>query len=118
VLSGPTAETIFAEALAALAELLPEAGEGKTETCELELGAADLPALLARWLEELVYLSETSGLVPERVERLQFDDTRLKATVSGRLTAPQTLIKAVTYHRLELAQLADGSWSARVILDV
>lgn len=118
MLAGPTPETIFAEALQALGEVLPEAGRGKTVTRELEVSAADLPALLAAWLEELVYLSEMTGLVPEQLERLRLDDTGLEATVSGRRSAPQTLIKAVTYHRLEMAQAPDGTWSARAVLDV
>lgn len=113
-----SAEAVFGEALAALGEWVPVPAEGEPMRREIELAAPDRPALLADWLEELVYLAESSGFAPEAVERFELKDSRLRATVIGRPCPPQTLIKAVTYHRLELAESADGTWSARVVLDV
>jgi SHS2 domain-containing protein len=68
-------------------------------------------------LEELVYLAETDGFVPKRVVRMQLEGTRLVAVVGGVRSVPQSLIKAVTYHRLEMRR-ANGTRSARVVLDV
>jgi SHS2 domain-containing protein len=114
-------QAVFGEALAALGELL---GERTTEeatreeaTREIAVAAPDRPALLAEWLSELVYLAETEGLVPERLERLELGGMELEATVAGRLAFPPHLVKAVTYHRLDMWE-EDETWRARVILDV
>jgi SHS2 domain-containing protein len=75
-LEAPTREEVFAEAFLALRELLADAGEdegegererergsGEGEIVErrVEAGAPDPPALLAEWLQELVFLVESEG---------------------------------------------------------
>ena len=114
-------EGVFEEALAALAELLRErTSEGLSpEAARREVAAAapDRPALLAEWLSELVYLAETEGLIPETLERLELGSSELEATVAGPLGSPPHLVKAVTYHRLDMRE-EDETWRARVILDV
>jgi SHS2 domain-containing protein len=47
----------------------------------------------------------------------------LLARASGRVFDPSrdraaTIIKAVTYHRLEVAQTPGGAWHARVVFDL
>ena len=110
-------EGVFAEALAAFAELVGDGPVGEPARYEIELEAADQATLLAEWLGELVYLAETQGLVPERVAGFDLEGTRLRATVEGRLGQPPHLVKAVTYHGLELVREGEG-WRARVVLDV
>ena len=44
-------------------------------------------------------------------------DRSLRAVVSGRTGRPSQLVKAVTYHGLELREEADG-FRARIVLDV
>ena len=111
----PTPELVLEDALHAFAELAGPA-TGEPQVHELELEAPDPAALLARWLEELVFLAETEGLVPEEAE-IEFRDTGLRATVRGRTGEPRPLVKAVTYHRLAFAH-EDGVWRGRVVLDV
>ena len=108
---------VMTEALVALGELLSEERGGEAVTHEVSVSAPDLPALLAEWLNELVFLAETDGFIPERVVRMEIADTTLKATVAGQRSVPRSLIKGVTYHRLELEE-AEGEWRARVVLDV
>jgi SHS2 domain-containing protein len=110
-------EAVFTEALVALGDVLSEARGGEPVTHEVRISAPDLPALLAGWMEELVYLAETDGFIPERVAKLELEGTSLVAVVAGERSVPQSLIKAVTYHRLELKR-ANGTWRARVVLDV
>ena len=114
-------EDVFEQAMEALGELLAERSEGGPGTGtmlrEVTVSAPDYATLLAEWLAELAYLAETEGFVPERVERLRLSERALDATVAGRVASPAHLVKAVTYHRLEM--LRDGeTWRARVILDV
>ena len=114
-------EGVFAEALAALAELLGERTREEPSpeeaTRQIAVAAPDRPALLAEWLSELAYLAETEGWVPETLKRLEVRGNELEATVAGPLASPPHLVKAVTYHRLDMWQEGE-TWRARVILDV
>ena len=108
---------VFADAAAALGELLDDGSGGPAERREIVLRSAERATLLADWLEELVFLAETEDFVPERLASLELEETRLQAEVEGRSGAPPHLVKAVTYHGLELVH--DGkNWRARTILDV
>ncbi|HSC02755.1 MAG TPA: archease [Solirubrobacteraceae bacterium] len=107
---------VLEEAVRALAELLGIEGSGDAVRT-VSVGAGDRPALLATWIEELVFLAESEGFVATRLDDLDLQAGRLNATVSGVLDAPPPLVKAVTYHRLEFAPRGDG-YVARVILDV
>jgi SHS2 domain-containing protein len=116
-----TEDEVFAEAMAALGELMVEhmddrAG-GQSARYDVHASAPDRATLLAEWLSELVYLAEAERFVPERVESFQLSDDTVDATVGGVRATPPNLVKAVTYHRLEFAP-HDGSWRATVVLDV
>ena len=103
----------------ALAELLgiTTAPARALETRTLAVAASDRPALLAAWLEELVFLAESEGFIATRLEQLSLARDSLHATVAGELGDPPPLVKAVTYHRLLFEPAADG-YVARVVLDV
>ena len=110
-----SAEAVFAEAAAALGELFGRAeGEPATELVELRDG--DRSSLLVDFLQELVYLSETRGFVPEGAD-VTLDESRLSATVRGHRGETRPLVKAATYHGLSFTE-EDGVWRARVVLDV
>jgi protein archease len=111
----PTEALVFHATMRALAELL-DSPRGEPRTYELEVDAPDRPALLVRWLEELLFLAETQGFLPEDAE-IEASETRLRATVRGRVGEPRPLVKAVTYHGLEFEPEANG-WRAKVVLDV
>jgi SHS2 domain-containing protein len=109
---------VFAESLEALRELLSDAGErGEAARVDVEAEGEDRARLFAAWLEELAFLAETEGFVPEQVDWMTLDDGRVRARVGGVRAAPPHLIKAVTYHRLSFAATGDG-WRATAILDV
>jgi SHS2 domain-containing protein len=131
-IDGPTETAVFELALAAMAELAggnnsqavegvdgERDGEREGERVVREVTAAgsDRAALLAAFLEELVYLLETDDLVPERAEHLKLAGNSLTATVRGHRGRPRHLIKGVTYHELMFAP-ADHGFVARVVLDV
>jgi SHS2 domain-containing protein len=115
-IEAPSEQAVFAEALAAFAELVDDAG-GKAMTKEVELKADDDAMLLVEWLSELVYLAEVDRFVPARIKTLKLADGGLTATVEGHRSRPRQLVKAVTLHRLELHEDKNG-WHARVVLDV
>jgi SHS2 domain-containing protein len=107
---------VFAEALAAYREL--GGGEGEEEAvAEIGLNGVDRADLLAQWLDELVYLADTRGFIPERILDVEVWPDALRATVAGRVGSPSPLVKAVTYHGLGFT--FDGTrWHAQVVLDV
>ena len=110
---------IFVQAVHALRELLeddePAAGARAERTVEAE--ATDRGALLAEWLAELVFLAETEGLVPDEARNLVVGEDTVTAVIVGRLAEPRHLVKAVTYHDLELHRDREG-WRGNVVLDV
>jgi protein archease len=112
-----TPEQVFEEALAAFAELVRNGDEGDPAAHDLWLTAPDRAALLARWLEELIFLAETEQFVPQRVASLDVGSQELRARVEGVLGSPRPLVKAVTYHGLDFAR-RKGSWRGRLVLDV
>jgi SHS2 domain-containing protein len=116
-LEAESPEALFAEALAAFAELVAANESGDPVEHEITADARDDATLLAEWLGELVFLAETADFVPERVERLQLAGNHLSARVAGRRGRPAHLVKAVTYHGLELARHGEA-WRAKVVLDV
>jgi len=110
---------VFLQAVHALRELLddeePAGGSRAERTVEAE--ATDRGALLAEWLAELVFLAEADGLVPDDVRDLVVGEDTVTGVVVGRIDEPRHLIKAVTYHDLELRRDRDG-WRGNVVLDV
>lgn len=115
-LEAQTAEDVFAEAAAALAELLG-AGDEPAGTRTIEATAADRAALLAAFVEELVFLAESERLVPAAVRRVELTDGGVRAEVDVARGDPPHLVKAVTYHRLAFEPHGDG-YRARAVLDV
>jgi SHS2 domain-containing protein len=116
-IEAPSEEVVFAEALAAFAELVGE-GSGRSVSRDLDVEADDRAMLLVEWLSELVYLCEVEQFVPERISSLELGDGGLRATVEGHRGRPRHLVKAVTLHRLELRPDDNVGWRARVVLDV
>ena len=108
---------VLDEALRALAELLGVDRTRGDETRWVAVEASDRPALLAAWIEELVFLAETEGFVATRIESIDVSERSVRATVAGVLGEPPPLVKAVTYHRLAFEPAGDG-YLARVVLDV
>ena len=83
----------------------------------------DYEGLLVDWLSEFVYLFDAEHLLFRRYEVDAVTAEGLRATAWGEPVNVArhilgTAIKAVTYHALEVRQLDDGTWQARVILDV
>lgn len=118
-IDAPSRTEVFREAVLALAELL--AGDGVADaaplTRELAVSAADDPALLAAWIDEVVFVAESEALVPRRAERVETGVTEVRGTVTFARGAPPHLVKGVTYHDLVLARKGER-WRGRVVLDV
>jgi SHS2 domain-containing protein len=128
-IDAPSREALFAEAAIALADTLtPIVGVGGTVERVLELEAADDELLLVDFLNEILFLFETEGLVfAGAAVRLEgggeaSSPVRLRATLRGEeydeAKHPlRSLIKAVTYHGLSVRRQGER-FAGRVLFDL
>lgn len=119
---GATPEEAFAGVAEGLATLLGAwfPGEGTDQRVHVE--GEDLESLLAAWVDELLYLHEVHDVVfggfdVERVSERTLD-ARVRAAPRGERELEGIGVKAATYHQLEVGRDGDGSWFARIYLDV
>jgi SHS2 domain-containing protein len=115
-LESASAEGVLLEAMRAFADVVGGGGDGEELERPVTLSASDLPALLAAWLDELLFLADTEQLVPEEAA-IRVDGTALAGVLRGRRGEPRPLVKAVTLHRLRFRP-ENGAWRGRVVLDV
>ena len=78
--------------------------------------------MLVDLLADLLYISEVEDVVPCDFRVTTLEPTEVGMEVGVAAATPEMLvgppIKAVTYHGLEVEELADGRWRARVVFDV
>ncbi len=116
---GATPEALFACTAHSLFALMGGAPGNPTEWRRLELVADDTESLLVAWLNELLYLNERSGEVLADVRVVAWTPSSIIADIlcAPPRTPPQTMIKAVTYHRLRIVEQPTG-WLADYYVDV
>lgn len=115
-LRAPSREDVLALVTEALAELVGVQGQPSV-AWDVDVEAADAPALLAAWVDELVFRAEVDGLVALRVSDVILEEGRARGRVEGVRSPVPHLVKGATYHRLALEPDEDG-WTARIVLDV
>ncbi len=85
---------------------------------DVEVQGFDRETLLVNWLNELLYLQEKHGETYSEFNIGEISETRLRARIRGRRSPAATrMIKAVTFHGLEIKRTAQG-WEATVVVDV
>ncbi len=85
----------------------------------ITIRAPDAETLLVDWLNELLYLYETTGEICTAARISNWHPTELTATITsapGDL-APVLHIKAVTYHDLAVEE-QNGAWMVQVYFDI
>lgn len=93
------------------------------ETREVTVAAPDRERLLVAWLAELLFLTESEGLVFSTFQvEVEPETITLRALAHGEPLDPARHdpaydVKAITYHDLEVAEGPEG-WRCRVIVDV
>ena len=85
---------------------------------ELSLDAVDAESLLVAFLEELLYLSESEGLIFDQFEFMNISETQIHAMMEGKaLRSQDKEIKAVTFHNLEIRRSERGL-EVEIVFDV
>jgi SHS2 domain-containing protein len=119
---------------AGLAEMFGQAAAGLTsimvdlstvrplETRTVALSGSDIPHLMVRWLEEVLYLFDGEGFVGKEFSISSISHTEMKAELRGEPFSPATHrtllgVKAVTYHQLAIREGSDGA-VARIFFDI
>jgi len=122
LVTAPTLEGLFETSAFALAEIITSVGSVSCRTVrQFHLEEDEVEIMLVSWLQELLYLLETEGLVFGRFQ-VNLRDSLLEASAWGEPFDPdihtvKTEIKAVTYHQLEVVK-TDRGWQAQVIFDI
>ncbi|HEV3474652.1 MAG TPA: archease [Actinomycetota bacterium] len=121
-LTGSSPGEVFEAAGEGVATLLGAWFPGGGKEHLVETIAVDREALLAGWIDDLLYIHEAEDVVFCGFEVEVPDEVRLSARV---LIAPRddrelegVGIKAATYHRLRFEQRSDGIWLAEIYVDV
>jgi SHS2 domain-containing protein len=112
----PSENGVLADAADAFGRYVELDRDGEPARHELDLEAPDRGSLLVALLEELIFLADTEGFVPDRCE-LCVDGDRLSGVLDGRRTRIDPIVKAATYHGLRFERNGDV-WDARIVFDV
>jgi len=92
--------------------------EGPRVKREVSLDAYDAESLLVAFLEELLYLSESEGLIFDDFSQLTIEDLKLSGIMEGgALRSIEKEIKAVTFHNLEIRESERGL-EVEIVFDV
>lgn len=108
--TAPDLPTAFSEAGIALFGIMTDISKfGSQESVGISSSGHDLESLLYSWLEELIYIFDTSGLVLTRIDVGEFstDPPVIRAVGHGEVFDPSlhgggTEVKAITYHMMEI----------------
>ena len=120
---GESRSQLFEQAAHALTFILTEPETIRLkETRKITLEAKTDEELLITWLNELVYLFETKGLLFKTYDVLSVHAHHLEALAQGESYVEgrhpiKTTVKAATYHQLKIEN-HQGVWTAQVIFDL
>ncbi len=124
ILRAPSLTELFRQAAHGFYAVLLEnpAAVSARDVQEITLEEDDVETLLVSWLTELNYHFSVLGNLYREYE-LEISGTQLKAGLSGNKFDPERHqllreIKAITFHQLEVRQIEDQNWTARVIFDI
>ena len=120
---GATRPRLFEHAAAALLAIAAAPARVTPASAHtLRVEGEDLASLLVNFLSEVLYLFDAGRLAVARVHVQRVTPTALSATLVGERRSARRhpwrlIVKAVTYHRLEVKGRS-GRWTARVYLDI
>jgi SHS2 domain-containing protein len=119
---GSDLQELFANAAAALTELLGTGSEIRIEKeMDVTLESPGLEELMVDWLREILYYNQVSGWILAQISLEQLSHTTLKARLSFGVRRdeepPDTEIKAVTYHGISVEK-TDLGYCSRILFDI
>jgi SHS2 domain-containing protein len=131
VARGRTLEEAFEQAAIGVYEVITDTSKVEPkEERRIEDSGVDLYQLLYRWIEDLLYYTDSEQLVfskfkVERIEKVGEGDEaeyKIVARAWGERMDPQkhpqrTIVKAMTYSMMEIVK-EDGCWRVQFVVDI
>lgn len=119
---GESEEDVLLAGAEGVVDIMTEGGqvEARAER-RLAIDAVDPQDRLVQWLNEIVFAAVHDGFLVGSADIALAGTTGLSAILRGEPGAGGRVVaelKSATYHDLELARQPDGSWRARVVIDV
>ena len=120
---GTSKKELFIHALRGMYSLITDLGSFREQrSLEVSLESDSVEDLLIAWLNEMVFLFDTTGFIGRQIELIDFSEHRIHAVLSGEDFDPgrhegKLLIKAATYHKLRLERV-HGVWEADIVFDI
>ncbi|MHB9108440.1 MAG: archease [Armatimonadota bacterium] len=116
--TGEDLPALFANAAAALFDLMAEPPAAVDRQHEVVVESIDLEGLLVDWLNKLIFMHEVNDETYTRFEITALSPEELRATVRGGATTRKLkTVKAATFHELTVAETEIGA-QAQIIFDV
>lgn len=120
---GSTLAELVETAGAALAGMILDTSRVKArQTVRIEVRGAGFPETLVNWLNEVLYQVDARGLALSDFRVAVVSDDEIQATAGAEPRdhlrhPPRLVVKAVTYHQLDVRETGDG-WQADIYLDI
>jgi len=124
--TGASLEETFAQAALGMTAIITDASISASQSVAIRCQAPDAEILLIDWLNALVFEMATGGKLFGRFdvhiepagEGLILHATAWGERVDPEKHQPAVEIKGATYTALSVTERADGSWTARCVVDV
>lgn len=122
---GDTCEEAFEAAALAVTEVMTNSTtlEPKISN-KIEIFSYDLPSLFYKWIEALLILKDDKNLVFREFHvKLNEQEMRLEAHLKGEEFDPtrheqRTVVKAMTYHEMEIDKEPSGKCLIKFVVDI
>ena len=119
---GKTLAEAFRNAASAMMSLIvDESGLKGDEVRHITVEGFDDHSLLYNFLEEIVFLIDTEGVIAKEAVSLEIGEGMLVAGISGDMMSKKMQlhgeVKAVTYNRMEIGQ-EKGTYFVQVVVDL
>lgn len=115
---GKTLEEAFSNSALALSETMSKGEKISSKIKKkIKISGKDKESLLYNFLEEFLFLFDTSGFVVSKIEKIKIKDDTLIAEILGEKKRISNDVKAVTYNDM-FVKKEKCKWKIQCVLDV
>jgi len=118
---GSSIEEAFENSALAMFNAMSEGKVKETMKKKISVSGKDKEALLYNFLEELLFLFDSSGFFLSKINTIKIKNNKLTAIVSGDKADKYEIkldVKAVTYNNMFVKKNKEGKYTIQVVLDV
>ena len=118
---GASLHEVFEQAARGLLDITGATGSGRGERVDITVEGPDVAAVLADWLEEVLYQQDARDavVIDLKVEAVSETSAAGWIEIGPRSEELEgTAVKAITYHQLAVTEQPDGTYEAVVYFDI